>query len=166
MAANTIYAAIESDPFRQNTLIYPMVFNYRQFIELQLKELSAMGNRYLGREKDFDEGHRLKELWDEYRNNVLKEIDPDFDRVMLDDVERLLVEFAAEDPGSTNYRYPFERLARGTTPSTRKASLTRDTLDLKNFKETIDKLVNFFAWQWDLLDSYQVMKDEMLGDYR
>ena len=166
MAANAIYDTIESDTFRQNTLVYPMIFNYRQFIELQLKELSAIGNKYLYRENDFKEGHELKELWDEYRNNILKEINSNFDQAMLDNVERLIIEFVSEDPRSTNYRYPFKLLAtKGAAASTRKASLNRDTLDLKNFKETIDKLVNFFAWQWDLLDSSQIMRDEMLSDY-
>jgi len=164
LAANTIYDSIESDRFRQNTLVYPMIFNYRQFLELQIKELSAIGNNYLGREKDFDSGHQLKKLWDEYRNNILKEINPDFDQALLDNVEELIVEFVAEDPGSTNYRYPFKNLEKGAAPSTRKVSLTRDTLDLRNFKETIDKLVNFFAWQWDLLDSAQITRDEMLSD--
>lgn len=165
MAANTIYTAIESNTFRQNTLVYPMIFNYRQFVELQLKELSAIGNKYLDRDKDFDKGHELKKLWDEYRNNILKEISPYFDQAMLDNVEKLIIEFEAEDPGSTNYRYPFKLLAKGAAPSAREISLTRDTLDLKNFKETIDKLVNFFAWQWDLLDSSQIMRDEILSDY-
>jgi hypothetical protein len=59
-AANLIYASIEESPLLQNTLVYPMISNYRQFLEHRLKELSVIGNKYLGRKKDFDEIHSLK----------------------------------------------------------------------------------------------------------
>lgn len=165
-AANLVYTSIEKSPVFQNTLVYPMIFNYRQFLELRLKELSVMGNKYLGREKDFEEVHSLKKLWDEYRQNILANLEPNIDTTLLDDVERLINEFEAEDPNSMNYRYPHKKLEKGAATSTRKESLNRQTLDLKNFKATIDKLIHFLDIRWEEIDINQTMREEYLSDMR
>jgi hypothetical protein len=165
-AANLIYASIEESAVYQNTLVYPMIFNYRQFLELRLKELSFIGNRYLGLDKDFKEVHFLKELWNEYKNNILSELEPDLDTALLYNVERLIDEFEAEDPNSMNYRFPHKKLVKGASPSTRKESLSRQTLDLKNFKATIDKLIHFLDIRWEVMDINQAMRDEYLSDMR
>jgi hypothetical protein len=161
IAANMIYESIKDSSYRQNTLVYPMIFNYRQFIELRLKELTIMGNKYLDRDKDFEETHKLKRLWDNYRNEIITGI-TEIEQATLDNVERLIEEFEAEDPQSMNYRYPVQKLKNGE--GSRQESLSRDTLDLKNFKATIDKLIYFFEWQWDLITHTQDMKNDQLAD--
>jgi hypothetical protein len=165
-AANLIYASINESAVLQNTLIYPMIFNYRQFLELRLKELSFIGNKYLGLDRDFKEVHFLKELWNEYKNNILSELEPNLDPALLENVERLIDEFETEDPNSMNYRFPHKKLAKGASPSTRKESLSRQTLDLKNFKATIDKLIHFLDIRWEVMDINQTMRDEYLSDMR
>jgi len=165
-AANLIYNSIDESAVLQNTLVYPMIFNYRQFLELRLKELSFIGNKYLGLDRDFKEVHFLKELWNEYKNNILSELEPDLDPVLLENAERLIDEFETEDPKSMNYRFPHQKLAKGASPSTRKESLSRQTLDLKNFKATIDKLIHFLDIRWEVMDINQTMRDEYLSDMR
>lgn len=166
MAANLIYDSINESPLLQNTLVYPMIFNYRQFLELRLKELTLIGNKQLGREKDFEEVHFLKKLWNEYRNNILSKLEPDIDTTLLGDVERLILEFDAEDPQSMNYRFPHQKLDKGAAPSTRKESLSRQTLDLKNFRTTIDKLIHFLDVRWEVMDINQTMYEEYISDMR
>jgi hypothetical protein len=165
-AANLIYASIEESAVFQNTLVYPMIFNYRQFLELRLKELSFIGNRYLGIDKDFKEVHFLKELWNEYKDNILSKLEPDLDPALLENVERLIDEFETEDPNSMNYRFPHKKLAKGASPSTREESLSRQTLDLKNFKATIDKLIHVLDIRWEVMDINQMMREEYLRDMR
>lgn len=165
-AANLIYASIGESPVYQNTLVYPMIFNYRQFLELRLKELSVIGNKYLGRDKDFEEVHSLKKLWNDYKNSILSELEPNIDIALISDVERLINEFEAEDPNSMNYRYPHKKLDKGAAASTRKESLSRQTLDLKNFKATIDKLIHFLDIRWEEMDINQTMREEYLSDMR
>lgn len=150
----------------QNTLVYPMIFNYRQFLELRLKELSFIGNKYLGREKDFKEVHFLKDMWNEYKNDILSELEPNIDTALLGNVERLIDEFEAEDPNSMNYRFPHQKLAKGAAPSIRKESFSRQTLDLKNFRATIDKLIHFLDIRWEEMEINQTMREEYLSDMR
>jgi hypothetical protein len=108
----------------------------------------------------------LKKLWEEYKNNILPEFEPNIDTVLLSDVERLINEFEAEDPNSMNYRYPHKKLEKGAAPSTRRESLSRQTLDLKNFKATIDKLIHFLDIRWEELDINQTIREEYLSDMR
>jgi len=56
------------------------------------------------------------------------------------------------------FRYP---VTRGPN---RKDSLNRETIDLNNFKNVIDKLIYFFDWQWDMISHYEDMKAEMIAD--
>lgn len=75
--------------FYANTLIYPLVFNYRQFLELRLKELIIMGYKYLDTEKDFSDEHSLIRLWNTYRNEILPQIEQ-IEKDILDNVERII----------------------------------------------------------------------------
>lgn len=156
-AGANLWEFIIENRFYANTLIYPLVFNYRQFIELRLKELIIMGYKYLDIEKDFADEHSLMKLWNTYRNDILPEIET-IDKETLDNVERLIMQFNSEDPKSMSFRYPV------TKGPNRIDSINRDTIDLKNFKAVIDKLIYFFDWQWDMISHYEDFKAEMIAD--
>lgn len=143
--------------FYANTLIYPLVFNYRQFLELRLKELIIMGYKHLDEKKDFSDEHSLTKLWNTYRNEILPQIEQ-IEKDILDNVERIISQFNSEDPQSMTFRYPVTRSPK------RKDSLNRETIDLNNFKNVIDKLIYFFDWQWDMISHYKDMKVEMIAD--
>ena len=92
----------------------------------------------------------LKHLMKKYRFIDHKNI--------LENVERLIKEFNDLDPKSMNFRYP---VTRGPN---RKESLSNESIDITNFKSVIDKLIYFFDWQWEMLNHYQDLKNEMVAD--
>lgn len=143
--------------FYSNTLIYPLVFNYRQFLELRLKELIIMGYKYLDTKEDFADEHSLLKLWNTYRNEILPDIE-NIEKSILDNVERIISQFNTEDPKSMSFRYP---VTRGPN---RKESLNRETIDLHNFKIVMDKIIYFFDWQWDMISHYEDLKSEMIAE--
>lgn len=158
-AGNRIYEFCIGNPFYNNTLIYPFIFNYRQFIELRIKELLIMGYKYLGDSiSDFPDEHSLIKLWGIYRNELLPNITTTIEVEILDNVEKLIIEFHNEDPKSMYFRYPVTRAPK------RMPSLTRTTIDMANFKIVIDKLIYFFDWQWDMISQYEDYKQEILAD--
>ncbi len=143
--------------FYLNTLIYPLVFNYRQFVELRLKELIIMGYKYHGINKDFSDVHSLNKLWNTYRKEIIEPLNK-IDKVTLNNVERIISQFNDEDPNSMTFRYPVSRAPK------RIESIQRETIDLDNFKRVIDKLIYFFNSQWEMLANYQELQDEMIID--
>jgi hypothetical protein len=156
-AGNRLYDFCIEKPFYWNTVIYPLVFNYRQFIELRLKELIIMGYKYLDQNKDFADEHSLTSLWNTYRNEILLELE-EIEKETLDSVEKIINEFNSEDPKSMSFRYPVRR-----APD-RKPSINRETIDIKNFKVVIEKVIYFFDWQWDMVSHLLDLKDEMIAD--
>jgi hypothetical protein len=144
-----IYNHVVNNPDKNNTLVYPIIYVFRQYAELQLKELITLGYRYLGLwDKTFPDSHDLGGLWAIYRKNILPQVDRSINNEILDRVECLIQEFHREDPNSCNFRYPV------TKGRVRKPSLHRQTVDLETFMAVMKKLIVFFEWQWDMIAAY------------
>jgi len=156
-AGNLLYKFCLANKFYLNTLIYPLIFNYRQFVELRLKELIIMGNKYQGIKKNFPDEHSLIKLWNTYRKEIVEPMN-EVEKKKLDNVERVISQFNTEDPKSMCFRYPV------STGPNRKESINRETIDLENFKKVIDKLIYFFNLQWEMISNYQEMQDEMIAN--
>lgn len=157
-AGKRIYEYCIENSFYSNLLVYPMIYNFRQFLELRLKELILMGNEYVETGEDFPDEHSLMILWNKYRNELLPNIESSIDSKILDNVEKLISEFNSIDPKSMSFRYPL------TKAPNRVESLKMSTIDIVNFKKTMDKLIRFFDWQWDMISHYKDLKQEMLSD--
>jgi len=155
--AEALYEKYLNDEFYKQWLVYPLIFNYRQYIELRLKELITMGYKYLNMDTDFRDIHDLKKLWDTYRADILPRIH-EVDADTISNVDRIISEFNNIDPGSFSFRYP---VTRGPN---RLPTLTMRTIDITNFKETIDKLAKFFEYEWDTIDNYQDLKNDYIAD--
>ncbi len=157
-AGNKLYEYCVENAFYGNLMIYPLIFTYRHFVEIRLKELIIMGYRYLDEAKDFHDEHSLMKLWNVYRKEIIEKITDDIPKEDLDNVQRIIAQFADEDPDSMSFRYPVSK-APNRTPL-----LKRETIDLENFKKVMDKLIFFFDWQWDMLSNMLDIKAEMIAD--
>lgn len=106
-AADLMIQAAASDHQMRNILVFPIIFNYRQFLELTLKyQLATFGPEVAIRPNW--RSHDLAVLWSDFL--VMLERygtdDPDeADPV----VGKIILEFAKIDPGSYSYRYPVDR---------------------------------------------------------
>ena len=156
-AAKVLFGFCEGNAFFNNTVVYPIIFLYRHFIELRLKELIVLGYQYLDIHEDFPNDHSLERLWNKYRSDIVGAVD-NWDKDDLDNVERLLREFNQIDPKSFSFRYPVD-----TSPE-RNPSLSLETVDLKNFSEVMEKLIYFLDCQVLSLSSYLDLKNEMIAD--
>ena len=106
-AADLMVDRSTSDRSARDTLVFPIIFNYRQFLELSLKhQLAAYGPR-VGIRANW-KTHDLATLWSEFLEMLERygTQDPDeADPV----VGEIILEFAKIDPGSYSYRYPVDR---------------------------------------------------------
>ena len=105
----------------QDTVIYPILFNARQAIELGLKEVILLGDRLLNLDDPYYAsplplGHQLRPLWDKAKGRIAQ-VGTSLDPGALDDhyhrsaaeFERLLLQLDSADPRSFNFRYPFDK---------------------------------------------------------
>lgn len=102
-----VEASANNRPMR-DILVFPIIFNYRQYLELSLKYQLATFGPTVGIEPIWN-SHDLGRLWAEFL--VLLELYGTEDPDSADPaVSEIILEFAKIDPGSYSYRYPVDRL--------------------------------------------------------
>jgi hypothetical protein len=103
LAGDLMVAQVARD---RHVLVFPVVFNYRQFIELSLKFLIATYGHTVGIAAEWNT-HDLKSLWQTF-SKVLDGYGHDDAEGTDAIVEEIILEFAKVDPGSFSYRYPVD----------------------------------------------------------
>lgn len=130
----------------RDLLVFPIVFNYRQFIELSLKFLIAQYGPYVGIQANW-RTHDLGKLWKAFKGMLggYGQSDSDHtDHV----VAEVIAEFAKVDPASFSYRYPVD--TKGNP-----IPLEHERLDLVALADVMAALDNYFSGCDGYLDSLQ-----------
>ncbi|MDH3665279.1 MAG: hypothetical protein OEU92_35565 [Alphaproteobacteria bacterium] len=133
-AADLMVVAADNDAAR-NMLVFPIVFNYRHFLELSLKFQLATYGPTAGIEPNW-KTHCLAALWNEFLEMLDRygTEDPDEADPVVGDIIR---EFAKIDPGSYSHRYPVDR--RGTP-----IPLAQTDLHLPTLAGVMDAAATYF----------------------
>jgi hypothetical protein len=118
-----------------DTLVYPIVFLYRHYVELKLKETLLAAGDLLDHDESLVTDHKLLALWRRCRPKLAL-IWSDSPRDELDDVEEIISELDAVDPGSFTFRYPVNKKGDCSLPP----ALTH--LGLRRFHVAIRKVVD------------------------
>jgi len=84
------------DLLQRDSLVFPIVYNYRHYLELLLKHIAKLTNI------NFKKNHNLSRLWDEVKINI----DVSSEQKAL--IEGVIHEFNHFDERSTNFRYSDE----------------------------------------------------------
>lgn len=106
-AADLMVKRSAEDRSIRDTLVFPVIFNYRQFLELSLKYQLAVYGPQVSIQPNW-KTHDLATLWSEFLAMLERygTEDPDeADPV----VGEIILEFAKIDPASYSYRYPVDR---------------------------------------------------------
>jgi HEPN domain-containing protein len=109
-AADLMVEAAAENRRMRDMLVFPIIFNYRQFLELSLKYQLATFGPAVGVEPNW-RTHDLLELWGEFLEMLERYGTPDPDEADPI-VGEIVLEFAKIDPGSYSYRYPVDRQGR------------------------------------------------------
>lgn len=158
MATVAIYEEIKKSEWMYKPfLTCSMIFCFRQFLEVRLKELVFFGKKELFETPDFLKEHNLYNLYNDYVVNVLPKIDANYDKNLADIVKGLIVEFNNVDPQSMTFRYLVDKKLQSV--------LSMPNIDIDNFKTVMDKLSNYFDAQLELVCLLESYNDEMAQEY-
>ena len=130
-------------------LLFPMIFLYRQYLELRLKELLLSGKRSVGESGDFEETHELPRLWKPCQK-ILAEHWPEEPCETWDNVSRLIDEFHKIDPSGEAFRYPYTSKMKG-----RKITVPANCVGVRNFYEVMQRLAAFFEAHSEGIDAWR-----------
>jgi len=150
--------------YEVNTVIFPILFLYRHYVELSLKEAVGYG-RYLDEQsKPLTGGHNLQNLWKEARKYMEKHIAETIPAEELDRIEILIHEIHLIDPSSEGSRYPFVKKKKENVQhipfplNTPPINLDELSVKTKEVFDFLDKATNYLAVAQDL-------KAELRSDY-
>ena len=104
-------ALVESAIARRAVLdvvLFPILFLYRHYLELELKNLVMIHRKLLGADPDYPQHHSLKALWDEAKTGIREDYGADCP-VEVDYLDSCIDELNAHDPASFSFRYPRDR---------------------------------------------------------
>lgn len=138
-AADKLVGQIEGHAF-EDVLIFPVIFLYRHFVELKLKELiKELDNLSGTRISDSDfKTHRLGPLWNYVKAHLGCIRDGNWDNDILPALENLVKELAQLDPDSYHFRYSHNtQLKEIPLPH---------AISLAHFKEAMTRIANGFAY--------------------
>lgn len=157
LSAVSLYREIKKNEWmNKQYLSSAMIFSFRQFLEVRLKELIYIGKRELFEDPQFKATHSLEDLFQTYVKEVLPKADPSFNKEMVSIVNKLIHEFNFIDPKSMSFRYPVDKELN--------PNHNLPNFDIDNFKEVMDKLANFFDSQLEILQMLEDYNAEMAAE--
>jgi len=141
---------------RLDTLIFPILFLYRQFIELELKWIFLVYSdvdRSVKKSVISDIGHNLVKLWQKTKPILLEDATPK-ERQDVDIVEDYIEQFYKLDETSFSFRYPVKKNLDQILNDERR-------INLSNLRQRVDELYHFFAGADGKLSSIRDYRQDM-----
>lgn len=145
-AADLMVARAVDDRADRDALVYPIIFNYRQFIELSLKYLISTYGHTVGVSAIWDT-HDLAALWKKLEA-VLEGYGHDDDGETDPVVAEIVAEFSKVDPRSFTFRYPVDTKGKPIP-------VAHEQLDLGALADVMKALEGYFNGTDGYLDSLQ-----------
>jgi hypothetical protein len=136
-AGNILVGHIVDTHRDRDTLVFPIVFNYRQYIELRLKGIIRSGRRLLGEQESFPRTHDLRLLWSICRA-LISEIEPNSSETEIEVVDEAIAQFCLVDLNSDCFRYPVDRNGNRSLPDTLRL------INLRQLRDSMEHLAGFF----------------------
>jgi len=149
-AADLLVSHSEENTHERSNLVWPVVFCYRQYIELALKDMLAVhGKQVVPKILPNWKDHGLLPLWRSYKKLIdatLSEISAiDLPEVIA--VDACIEEFDRVDTGSYTFRYPTDKQGNQT-------DIPFGSIDLWHLQNVMEGIYLFFEASEAALDAH------------
>lgn len=143
-AGDLLVAHTADNAHERDNLVWPIVFCYRQYIELALKDVIAIyGPKADPRIEPNWNTHKLGELWKPYKQILLAITSDDIPEVLA--VEACIAEFDEIDVKSYAFRFPNDKKGE-------QVDIPLDFMDLYNLQCVMESIYAFFDATESALD--------------
>jgi len=123
----------------RDTLIYPIVFLYRQYIELRLKEIIKQGRVLLEKPEKITKTHNLLTLWADAKKIIDQVFEHETDSSdSLKYAEHVIKAFSTIDKKSYSFRYPINLKGQPNLEGVKYINIVRVALHVNKLSEIID----------------------------
>ncbi|WP_223497068.1 hypothetical protein [Pseudomonas sp. A-RE-26] len=146
-AADGLLQAIVERKASLDSAIYPLVFLYRQALELQLKLMLPLARRLSGEEPLDDHRHELMPLWRTLRR-LLEKLDPRPDDEELPAMDSFIQQFQDVDPISFAFRYSTDKKGALSLPDLQH-------INVRHLSEVLDSVFLMLSGIYSWLDEME-----------
>jgi hypothetical protein len=164
-AADTLAHKVVESSRDQDILVYPIVFLYRQYIELQLKRILRESRILLYEGNDFPQHHRIRDLWNDAKGlmkKIIRKVDgraKDYiTKSNVETIDKIIMDFVEVDPDSFAFRYHKDKDGNNSLDGV-------THINIRNLHDQMDVLT-------ELLDKYDLVvgllrewQSDMHADY-
>lgn len=157
-AADTLVDKVEKRELTQDTIVYPTLFLYRQYIELKLKIVIQALRKLQGVGSEFPKGHNIANLWTDAEKLIIKNF-PENSKTALIETGRLIQEFSNVDPKSTAFRYPVDNSGDPSLPG-----MTH--INLRNVRDVMAKIAMLLNGTYMMTEGHLQLHSEMKHESR
>jgi len=149
-AADGLLFALANRRASLDSVIYPLVFLYRQGLELQLKLMLPLARRLADVPDRSDHSHSLMPMWNELRALVEQLVPVDGDKE-LPAMEDFIQQMDKVDPQSFAFRYPTTKKGEISVPDLRH-------INVRHLSEVMDSVFMMLG------GTYSVLGELVQGD--
>jgi len=157
-AADILVEYAKKDKTSINFLVFPILFLYRHYIELALKELIYTASKYLDDPQYSFGSHNLIYLWEKTKkliSELVKVIDGfNISEDELIAVENQIKQFDSLDKSSMTFRYPVDK--NGNVIKN-----LSDYINIENVRQIMDGLFSWFYGLVCFIGEYQDLKNQI-----
>jgi len=150
-AADRLVEYTQKDKTSLNFLVFPILFLYRHYLELALKEIIIAANRYL-EEHNSIKSHNLIQLWERVKG-LISDANLDISSDDVNTVENQIFQFDNLDKSSMTFRYPVDKQG-GVFEN------LSDYINIQNVKEIVDGLHSWCFGLVCVLGEYEEAKNQ------
>jgi hypothetical protein len=141
--------------YAKNTLVYPIVFLYRQYVELRMKDIIRESGKVVKNPHPLPQHHRLDALWP-VCCDILQERDLPVSKEDLSRIENCIKQFREFDPTSEAFRYPQTKQGDSSLPSQLEKISLRGLADaMKGLAESLEKISHLLSADVDLENEFR-----------
>ncbi len=141
-----------------DSLVYPIIFLYRHYFELRLKELIRESRALLRETAEFPKRHEIDELWKEARALLAKVFENESESPDFSEIDEVLMELAHIDPMSFAFRYPRDK--KGGNPLD---GITH--INIRHFAERVDSVAGLLDGASIGVSHYRELQGEIDSHY-
>ncbi len=136
-AAEVLVQYVIDTRSERDTLVFPIVFNYRQYLELRCKEIIRMGRMLANEAAEFPLTHDLEQLWRLCRE-IIADSEPSASEIDLEAIDESIAQFCAIDAKSEAFRYPVDREGNASIPEALRV------LNVRQLRDVMSRVASFF----------------------
>lgn len=158
-AGDTLVQYVVDNNRDQDFLVYPIVFMYRQYLELRLKELLLVSSNLYDQDIVIPKDHNILSLWRKVRLNIEQTWPDSQAGNHNDEIEERIKELYSIDPGSYAFRYPEDTKGEPSLAGI-------EHINLKRLRNVIQAISNVLDGSSLGMGVHLDAKYEMIAEYQ